>query len=110
MKTRFKIIACLSFCLGMAVQAQSTPGDPIAENLFAPDLVLQQQRAIALTAEQRDFIQSAAEKIQPLLQETEQRVQAEVQKLASLIGKDRVDEPVARFPEGAAGSSQRRSG
>jgi Spy/CpxP family protein refolding chaperone len=92
MNTRFTILTCLSFCLGVAVQAQSTPGDPIAENLFPPDLVLQQQRAIALTADQRDFIQSAAEKTQPRIQETEQRVQAEVQKLASLIAKDQVDE------------------
>ncbi len=92
MNTQFTLFACLSLCLVGSVWAQSTPGDPIAQNLFALDLVLQQQRAIALTAEQRDFIQSAAEKIQPRIQETEQRVQAEVQKLASLIAKDRVDE------------------
>jgi len=92
MKTRFTILVCLSLCLGGSVWAQSTPGDPIAENLFAPDLVLQQQRTIALTTEQRDFIQSAAERAQPRIQETEQRVREEVQKLASLISKERVDE------------------
>lgn len=68
------------------------PNDPIADNLFPPDLVLQQQRAIALTTEQRDFIQSTTEKAQPRIQETEQRVREEVQKLASLIAKDRMDE------------------
>ena len=107
MKSRFTILACLSFCLGVAVQAQSTPGDPIAENLFPPDLVLQQQRAIALTAEQRDFIQSAAEKIQPRIQETEQQVQAEVQKLASLIAKDRVDESAVLAQADRLGSAER---
>jgi Spy/CpxP family protein refolding chaperone len=92
MNTRFTLLLCLSLCLGAAARAQSTPGDPIAENLFPPDLVLQQQRAIALTTEQRDSIQSAAERAQPHIQETEQRVREEVQKLASLISKDQVDE------------------
>jgi Spy/CpxP family protein refolding chaperone len=92
MNTRFTLLLCLSLCLRVAVRAQSTPGDPIAENLFAPDLVLQQQRAIALTTEQRETIQSATERAQPRIQETEQRVREEVKKLASLISKERVDE------------------
>jgi Spy/CpxP family protein refolding chaperone len=91
MSTRFTLLY-LSLCLRAAVLAQSTPEDPVAENLFPPDLVLQQQRAIALTAEQRDLIQSATEKTQPRIQEAEQRVREEVQKLASLIAKDQVDE------------------
>ena len=92
MKTQFTLFACLSLCLGGAAWAQPMPNDPIADNLFPPDLVLQQQRAIALTTEQRDFIQSTTEKAQPRIQETEQRVREEVQKLASLIAKDRMDE------------------
>ncbi len=55
---------------GGAVWAQPIPSDPIAENLFAPDLVLEQQRAIALTAEQQEFIQNTAEKALPRIQAT----------------------------------------
>ena len=92
MNTKLTLFACLSLCIGAAAWAQPIPSDPIGENLFPPDLVLQQRRAITLTAEQRDSIQSAAEKTLPRIQETEQRVREEVQKLASLIAKDRVDE------------------
>jgi len=87
--------------------AQPMSSDPIAENLFAPDLVVQQQRAIALTAEQRDWIQSAAEKMQPRIQKTEQRVREEVQKLASLLSKDRVDETAVLAPIDSLASAER---
>ncbi len=92
MKTRFALFGSLSLCLGAAVWAQPVSQDPIGENLFAPDLVLQQQRAIALSTEQRDFIQSATQKTQPRLAETEQRVRQEVQKLGILLAKDQMDE------------------
>lgn len=81
--------------------------DPIADNLFAPDLVLQQQRAIALTAQQRDFIQSITEKTQPRIQESEQRVREEVQKLASLIAKNLVDETAVLAQADSVASAER---
>ncbi len=87
--------------------AQPTPSDPIADNLFPPDLVLQQQRAIALTAEQRVFIQSTTEKAQPRIQENEHRVQAEVRRLASLIAKDRVDETAVMAQVDSLASAER---
>ncbi len=74
MKTRFTLFVSFSLWLGAAVWAPPMPSDPIGENLFPPDLVLQQQRAIALSTEQRDFIQGAIHKAQPHLQEAEQRV------------------------------------
>ncbi len=83
------------------------PSDPIADNLFAPDLVLQQQRAIVLTAEQRDFIQNTTEKTQPRIQEAEQRVREEVQKLASLIAKDLVDETAVLAQADSVTSTER---
>jgi len=92
MNTKYTLLTCLSLCFGAVAWAQQTPSDPIADNLFPPDVVLQQGRAIALTAEQRNFVQSAAEKTLPRIQETDQRVREEFQKLASLIAKDRVDE------------------
>jgi Spy/CpxP family protein refolding chaperone len=107
MNTQFTLFACLSLCLGGAAWAQPIPSDPIGENLFPPDLVLQQQQAIALTAEQRDSVQSAAEKTLPRIQETEQRVREEVQKLASLIAKDRVDETAVLAQADSLASAER---
>jgi Spy/CpxP family protein refolding chaperone len=107
MNTRFTLLACLSLCFGGTVWAQPVPSDPIADNLFAPDLVLQQQRAIGLTAEQRDFIQNTTEKTQPRIQETEQRVREEVQKLAALIAKDLVDETAVLAQADSVTSAER---
>jgi len=107
MNTRITFFVCLSLCFGGVACAQPMSSDPIADNLFAPDLVLQQQRAIALTAEQRDFIQSTAEKTQPRIQESEQRVREEVQKLASLVAEDRVDKAAALAQVDSVTSAER---
>ncbi len=109
MKTKFTLFASLSLCLGAGVWAQPMPSDPIGENLFPPELVLQQQRAIALTAEQRDFIQSATQKTQPRIQETEQRLREEVQKLGSLLAKDQMDEQAVLDQSDRITSAERES-
>jgi hypothetical protein len=69
------------------------PDDPIGENLFPPELVLQQQQVIGLSAEQRSFIETARQKVQPRVEENERRLREAAEKLASMIKEDRVDEP-----------------
>jgi spore coat protein H len=69
------------------------PGDPIGEELFPPELVLPQQLAIGLSAEQRSSIEAALQQAQPRLQETERRLREETERLASMVKEDRVDEP-----------------
>lgn len=71
------------------------PPEPIDENLFSPELVLQQQQAIGLSAEQCSFIEAALQKAQSRLQEAERRVREEAEKLTSMIKEDRVDEQAA---------------
>ncbi len=109
MKTGFTLPASLLLCLSATVWAQPTPSDPVGENLFAPDLVLQQQRSIGLTTEQCDFIQSATQKTQPRIHETEQRVREEVQKLATLLAKDRMDEQAVLDQSDRITSAERES-
>lgn len=67
--------------------------DPLAEDLFPPELVMVNQEAIGLTAEQRTTIENALEEAGPRLQEDERAVREEAEKLRSMINADRPDEP-----------------
>jgi hypothetical protein len=67
--------------------------DPLAEDLFPPELVMVNQEAIGLTAEQRTTIENALEEARLHLQEGERAVREEVEKLRSMINADRPDEP-----------------
>ena len=95
MKTNIALLAFLSLCLAVAVHAQPAPSDPIAEYLFPPDLVLQHEGSITLTAEQREFIENVVQKTQVRVQEIERRLREEGQNLASLLARDHVDESAA---------------
>jgi Spy/CpxP family protein refolding chaperone len=78
------------------VFAQPNPGpqgpDPIAQNLFPPDLVFSQADAIGLTDAQKTSIQPVMQNAQLRFQELQPRLQRAVQTMVSLIGQSRVDE------------------
>ena len=68
------------------------PGDPIAENLFPPELVMQHQQALALTDEQKDFFKTELRKAQLRFTELQWLLQDEAEKLAGLTKQEHVDE------------------
>jgi Spy/CpxP family protein refolding chaperone len=72
-------------------QAQRPPADPLGENLFPPELVMQFGGAIGLTAEQRQAIQSELEKAGPKFEKLNQQIEPEKTALAALLKKERVD-------------------
>src|SRR6266481_4021615 len=51
------ICAAFLFAAG-AARAQQPDQDPIGQSFFAPELVIQHQEAIALSAEQKDFFKT----------------------------------------------------
>lgn len=71
------------------------PPDPIAENVFPPELVLQHQDAIALTDSQREAIRNEIKSTQGRFLDLQWSLQGEVSKLATLLKPARVDEPKA---------------
>ncbi|MBI4584030.1 MAG: periplasmic heavy metal sensor [Planctomycetes bacterium] len=75
--------------------AQAPRPDPLAENLFPPDLVLQFQSEIVLTDEQREAIRAEMEKAHPRFEALRQQLEKETEKLAELLKKERVDEKAA---------------
>ena len=72
-------------------QERREPVDPLAESLFAPELVMRFQEAIKLTDEQRQAIQSELEKAGPKFDQLTQRIEPERSALAALLKKERVD-------------------
>ena len=72
--------------------AQPAGHDPIAENVFAPDLVMQHQQAIGLTDAQKEFLKTEVRQAQLRLTELQWQLQDEVEKLAALLKQDTADE------------------
>ena len=69
--------------------------DALAELLFPPELVMQQQRNIALRPEQRTSITRAMQELQSKVLELQWQMQDESQRLAELLEKPTVDQAAA---------------
>jgi Spy/CpxP family protein refolding chaperone len=67
------------------------PPDPIAENLFAPELVARYAQEIGLTDEQKEALKSEVEKAQARFKQLQPQIQQEVQAMAALLKEERPD-------------------
>jgi Spy/CpxP family protein refolding chaperone len=88
------VCAAFLFACG-AVRAQQPDQDPIGQSFFAPELVIQHQEAIGLSAEQKDYFKTEIRQAQMKFTELQWRLQDEMEKLVSLARQPRVDEPQA---------------
>ena len=96
MKVLMVVLTALS--LGTAAAAQPsgpTPDDPIAAQLFPPEVVMQHQKRIHLTDAQRRSITGAISSLQARVLEIQWAMQDEQQKLVELLGPSQVDEAAA---------------
>jgi Spy/CpxP family protein refolding chaperone len=75
--------------------AQSPPADPLAENLFPPELVIQHQSDIGLTEEQRNALIAEVQKAQERFSDLQQRLQKEMEALGALLKREQVEEQAA---------------
>lgn len=66
--------------------------DPIARNLYAPEVVMAHQQAIALTDRQRTAIQQMVKDLQSKAADTQMKLAAAGEKLSSLLAASTVDE------------------
>jgi hypothetical protein len=66
--------------------------DPIAESLFAPDLVLSNQNAIGLDEAQKSFVRAEVLKAQPRFTELQFQLEDAMEALADLLKQSPVDE------------------
>ncbi len=87
------VVLCVLWSVAGHVFAEQRPAvDPLTESLFAPELVMQHQSEIAFTVDQRNALTDRIEKARTRLGELQQRLEREVEDLAALVKKDRVDE------------------
>jgi Spy/CpxP family protein refolding chaperone len=78
---------------GSAAWAQQQPApDPVAENLFAPELVLTNQKAIGLDDAQRNYVRAEVLKAQTRFTELQFQLQDAMESLVGLLKQTPVDE------------------
>ena len=71
--------------------AQGQP-DPLMSNLFPPDLIMQNQQALNLTDEQRNYMVGEIQRTQSQSAAIQWRLQAAVERLTSLVASERMVE------------------
>jgi Spy/CpxP family protein refolding chaperone len=92
MRTRVLCIcAIFLFAAGM-VRAQQPEQDPIGQSFFAPELVIQHQEGIGLSAEQKDYFKTEIRQAQLKFTELQWKLQDEMEKLVTLAKQPHVDE------------------
>ena len=64
---KLNALSLLCLCLGHAFAGQAPPADPVAENLFPPELVMQHQTEIKLTEDQRNALMAEIQKAQSIV-------------------------------------------
>jgi Spy/CpxP family protein refolding chaperone len=84
----------LFFAVGTA-RGQQPDQDPIGQSFFAPELVIQHQEAIGLSAEQKDSFKAEIRQAQLKFTELQWKLQDEMEKLIALVKQPRVDEQQA---------------
>lgn len=89
LRTFSMLIALTVACIPVLAQ---NPGDPLGEYLFPPELIMQNQQALALTDQQKDFLKSELRKAQLKFTELQWQLQDEVEKMAALAKQERIDE------------------
>jgi Spy/CpxP family protein refolding chaperone len=93
MKLAICALAALLLAATSPLRAQQPAGsDPIATNLFPPELVMQHQQEIGLSDEQRSFIMSEIQQAQQRATTQQWQLQREVETMAELLRHDTVDE------------------
>jgi len=87
------VLVCFGFvliCKGGSGGEMS--GDPVAERMFSPELILHNGEAIGLSDEKREEIQSRLVKAQGRFQEIEKLVRKEQEAMVALLDQEKVDE------------------
>jgi Spy/CpxP family protein refolding chaperone len=96
-RTVCALLPLVLFLLASLVATAQQPGqqagpDPIAENVFPPELIMQNQQAIGLSEEQKNFLKAETRKAQTRFTELQWQLQDEVEALVTLLKQDRPNE------------------
>lgn len=95
MKLKIYILCAFLLVTAKSLWAQQPPPlplDPIGENLFPPELLMQHQQAIGLSEDQKNSVKAEIQKAQTKFTDAQWQLQSEMETMASLLKQDRVDE------------------
>ena len=92
MKTHIRTLITFLLVFGTSLFAQQQPPDPLGENFFPPELLMQNQKAIGLSEEQRNFLKAEIQKAQTRFTDLQWQLQNEIETMTSLAKQERVDE------------------
>ncbi len=92
MRHRLPLVLLAVFSLASAVRAQAPAPDPIAENLFPPELIMRYASDIALDPQQRTAVKEAVQKAQSKFLDSQWQLQEESEKMVRLLQVKPVDE------------------
>src|SRR6267378_2576965 len=92
MRARVLCLCAVFLLAAGAAHAQQPDQDPIGQSFFAPELVIQHQEAIGLSAEQKEYLKTEIRAAQLKFTELQWKLQDEMEKLVTLIKQPRVDE------------------
>jgi Spy/CpxP family protein refolding chaperone len=95
MRARILCICALLLFAAGAVRGQQPDQDPIGQSFFAPELVIQHQEAIGLSAEQKDYFKTEIRQAQLKFTELQWKLQDEMEKLVTLVKQPHVEEQQA---------------
>jgi Spy/CpxP family protein refolding chaperone len=90
----FMLIFLAALAAGSA-QAQQPGPDPFGQAFFPPELVMQHQEEIGLTADQKTYLKTEIRQAQLKFTETQWKLQDEMEKMVALVKQPRVDEQEA---------------
>jgi len=102
MKSKIYILCIVLVLAGAAVSIhalqqqpqmpQQPQKDPIGENLFPPELIMQNQEAINLTDDQKSALKAELRQAQTKFTELQWQLEDQAEKMASMLKQSRPDE------------------
>src|SRR5215475_6876694 len=84
------MMALLGAGVALAQQPDKDHSDPLGHSFFAPELVIQNQEAIGLSAEQKEALKQDMRQAQLKFTELQWKLQDEMEKLVALVKQGHV--------------------
>lgn len=95
MKYTSLVLLALVLAGASIVQAQQPPDDPLRDLLFPPELVMQNQQALGLSDDQKNYLKTELRQAQLRFTELQWKLQDEMERLVALLKQPKVDEQQA---------------
>ena len=92
MRSKLFLLTLLLLFNTATLRAQQPPSDPLGENLFPPELVMQYQEALGFTEEKITLLETELRQAQARFADLQEQLQAEAEKMVELVKQGRPDE------------------